>query len=145
MIEFEFKTPYVHESPYEDEADDPECDDTAYRWLAFDTPEAVLPYSPCQNTTIEPGEIRWTLAYDLEKFLKDWAIAALNFTLTPKGNLKKPDQEHLDRCIWQLRAKIETDLRIWLENDSRYQELIRDRVNEAIQDLLEQRKVKTAA
>jgi hypothetical protein len=113
--------------------------------LAFDTPEAVLPYSPRQETTIEPGAIRWTLDSDLEKFLKNWAIAALNLTLTAKGNLKKPDQEHLDRCIWRLRASIETDLRLLLENDLRCHELIRDRVNEAIQDLLEQRKVKTAA
>ena len=145
MIECQFETPYVHESFYEDEADGPDRDDTAYSWFAFDTPEVVLPYSVSQNTTIEPGAIRWTLGYELETFLKNLAIAALNLTLTAKGNLKKPDQEHFDRCIRRLRVKIEGDLQMWLENDSRYQELIRDRVNEAIHDLLELRNVKTAA
>jgi hypothetical protein len=143
MIEFEFKTPYIHESPWEDEADGVDSEDTL-QWFAFDTPRAVLPYSRCQNTTIQPGGIRWTLGYELEEFLKNWTIAALNITLTVKGNLKRPDQEHLDRCIRRLNAKIETDLRMWLENDSRYQELIRDRVNETIWDLSKLREVKTA-
>jgi len=149
MIGFEFETPYIHEIPFEDEQDDPDRDDTAddtYRLFAFDTPEAVMPYSPCQDTTIEPGSIAWELSYELEKFWRNWAIAALNLTLTAKGNLKKPDQEHLDRCIRRLRAKIETDLVLWLENDPRYQELIRDRVNETIQDLLKpHREMETAA
>jgi hypothetical protein len=86
------------------------------------------------------------LDYELEKFFRNRAIAALNLTLTAKGNLKKTDQEHLDRCIRRLRAKIENDLVLWLENDSRYQELIRDRVNETIQDLLKtHREMETAA
>jgi hypothetical protein len=109
-------------------------------------PEVVLPYSPWKDVTIIPGAIEWTLDYGLEEFLRNWAIAALNLTLTAKGNLKKPDQEYLDRCINRLRTKIETELALWLENDLRYQELIRDRVNEAIRDLLEpRREVKTAA
>jgi hypothetical protein len=83
------------------------------------------------------GAISWQLDRKLEKFLLNWAIAALNLTLTAKGNLKKLDQEHLDRCISRLRVNIETDLASWLENDPRYQELIRDRVNGVIQDLLE--------
>jgi hypothetical protein len=145
MIGLQFKTPYVHEGFYGDEADNPDGDDTAYQWFAFDTPEQFLPYSPSQKTTIESGAIRWILAYELETFLRNLALAALNLTLTAKGNLKKPDQEHFDRLIRRLREKIETDLQMWLENDSRYQELIRDRVNEAIHDLLERRNVKTAA
>jgi hypothetical protein len=119
--------------------------DDTWQWFAFDTPEAVLPYSRCQDATIKPGVIQWELGYELEWFLKNWAIAALNLNLTTKGNLKRPDQEHLARCIRGLRVKIKTDLQMWLENDSRYQVLIRDRVNEAIQNLLEQRKEKTPA
>jgi hypothetical protein len=149
MIGFEFETPYIHEIPFEDEQDDPDRDDTAddtYRLFAFDTPEAVMPYSRCQDTTIGPGSIAWELSCALEKFFRNLAIAALNLTLTAKGNLKKPDQEHLDRCIRRLQAKIETDLVLWLENDPRYQELIRDRVNEAIQDLLKpHREMETGA
>jgi hypothetical protein len=149
MIGFEFETPYIHEIPFEYEQDDLDCDDIAddtYRLFAFDTPEVVLPYSPCQDTTVKPGSIAWELGYQLEKFLRNWAIAALNLTLTAKGNLKKPDQEHLDRYMNRLRAKIETDLASWLENDPRYQELIRDRVNDAIQDLLKpHREMETAA
>ena len=122
---FEFKTPYVHERP---EPDDPdfETEDDTYRWFAFDTPEAVWPYAPRQEKTIEPGAISWRLSYVLEELLRNWAIAALNLTLTAKGNLKKPDQEHFDRYIRRLQAKIETELALWLENDPRYQELIRD-------------------
>jgi hypothetical protein len=149
MIGFEFSAPYLRETPFDDEPDDQFYADTAdntYRWFAFDVPEAVLPYSPCQDTTIEPGSIAWEWGYELEKFFKNWAIAALNLTLTAKGNLKKPDQEHLDRCIRRLRAKIETDLVLWLEDDPRYQELIRDRVYETIQDLLKpHREMETAA
>ena len=149
MIGFEFSAPYLQEILFEDEQNDPDRDDTAdnmYRWFAFDVPEAVLPYSPCQDTTIKPGSIAWELGYGLEEFLRKWAIAALNLTLTAKGNLKKPDQEHLDRCIRRLQAKIETDLGLWLESDPRYQELIRDRVNETIQDLLKPyREMETAA
>lgn len=99
-----------------------------------------MPYVPWRDKTIEPGSISWQLDYVLEKLLVNWAIAALNLTLTPKGNLKKPDQEHLHRCISRLRVNIETDLALWLESDSRYQELIRDRVNGAVQDLLEPRR-----
>jgi hypothetical protein len=149
MIGFEFSAPYLRETPFDDAPDDQFCADTTnntYRWFAFDVPEAVLPYSPCQDTTIEPGSIAWELGYELEKFFRNWAIAALNLTLTAKGNLKKPDQEHLDRCIRRLQAKIETDLGLWLESDPRYQELIRDRVNETIQDLLKPyREMETAA
>jgi hypothetical protein len=139
MIGFEFETPYIHEIPSEDGPPDLDCHDAAntYRWFGFDTPEAVLSYAPWRDKTIEPGSIAWELGYKLEKFFRNWAIATLNLTLTAKGNLKKPDQEHLDRCIRRLQAKIETDLVLWLENDPRYQELIRDRVNEAIQNLLE--------
>jgi hypothetical protein len=64
-VGFEFSAPYLHE----DEQDDPDRDDTAddaYRLFAFDTPEAVLPYSPCQDTTIKPGAIAWELDYELE-------------------------------------------------------------------------------
>ena len=149
MIGFEFETPYIHEIPFEDEQDDADRDDTAddtYRLFAFDTPEAVLPFVPWRDTTIEPGSIAWELGYKLEKFFRNWAIATLNLTLTAKSNLKKPDQEHLDRCIRRLQAKIETDLALWLDNDPRYQELIRDRVNDAIQDLLRpHREMETAA
>ena len=92
------------------------------------------------------GSIAWELSCALEKFFRNLAIAALNLTLTAKSNLKKPDQEHLDRCIRRLQAKIETDLALWLDNDPRYQELIRDRVNDAIQDLLKpHREMETAA
>jgi hypothetical protein len=149
MIGIEFSAPYLRETPFDDEPDDQFCADTAnnaYRWFAFDVPEAVLPYSPCQDTTIEPGSIRWKLGYELEKFFRNWAIAALNLTTTAKGNLKKPDQEHLDRCIRRLCVDIETDLASWLENNSKYQELVRDRVNETIQDLLKpHREMETAA
>ena len=149
MIGFELNAPYLHETPFEDEPDDQLCADTAdntYRWFAFDVPEAVLPYVPWRDTTVEPGAISWQLDRRLEKFLLNWAIAALNLTLTAKGNLKKLDQEHLDRCISRLRVNIETDLASWLENDSRYQELIRDRVNETIQDLLKpHREMETGA
>jgi Poly A polymerase head domain len=148
MIGFEFRVPYLHETPFEEEPDDRFCADTAdkmYRWFAFDVPEAVVPYSP-RRDTIEPGSIAWELGYELEEFLRKWAIAILNLTLTAKGNLKKPDQEHLDRCIRRLRVKIETDLGLWLENDPRYQELIRDRVNETIQNFVKtHRETETAA
>jgi len=86
------------------------------------------------------GAIWWQLDRKLEKFLLNWAIAALNLTLTAKGNLKKLDREHLDKWISRLRDNIETDLVLWLENDPRYQEFIRDQVNSAIQDLLEPRR-----
>jgi hypothetical protein len=133
VMDFEFKTPYLHETPYEDEPDE------TYRSLAFDTPEAVLPYAK-QNPAIEPGSIKWELDYTLEEALQKWAIAALNLTLTPNVNLKRLDHERLDRWFSRLQAKIRTDLQMWLENDPRYHELIRDRVNEAIKELLCSRK-----
>lgn len=128
-INVEFGAPYLHECPYEDEPDE------TFERLAFDTPENVLPYAR-QNLAIEPGAIGWKLDYCLEELLRNWAIAALDLTLSPKGDLKKSDQEHVDRCLSRLEATIQTDLQMWLENEARYQELIRDRVNEAIQDLL---------
>ena len=143
MIGFELNAPYLHEIPFEDEPDDQLCADTAdntHRWFAFDMPEAVLPYVPWRDTTVEPGAISWQLDRKFEKFLLNWAIAALNLTLTAKGNLKKLDREHLDKWISRLRDNIETDLVLWLENDPRYQEFIRDQVNSAIQDLLEPRR-----
>jgi hypothetical protein len=142
MIGVEFETPYIHEIPFDDEPPDQNCDDTAdntYRLFAFDTPEALLAYAFRRDNTIEPGRISWQLDYALEKFLVNCSVAALNLALTAKGNLKKSDQEHLDRCISRLHANIETDLELWLENDPCYQKLIRDRVNEAIKGLLEPR------
>ena len=141
VMDFEFKTPYLHETPYENEPDETYEDEPEETcgWFAFDTPEAILPYAK-QNPSIEPGSIEWQLDYTLAEALQKWAIAALNLTLTPKANLKRLDHERLDRWFSRLQAKIRTDLQMWLENDSRYQELIRDRMNEAIKELLRSRK-----
>jgi hypothetical protein len=137
MIGFEFETPYTREIPFDDDPPDQDCDDTAdntYPLFAFDTPEAVLAYAPRHDKTIEPGRICWQLDSHLEKLLVNWAVAALNLTLTAKGNLKKSHQEHFNRYTERLCDNIETDLVLWLENDPRYQKLIRDRVNETIQN-----------
>jgi hypothetical protein len=145
MTKFEFTTPYVLKALFEEDEDEPEdTEHNTYDTFVFDIPAAVLPYARSENTTIEPGYIGWRIGGELEKLLRNWVIPALDLSLTPKGNFRKPDQEHVDRCLTRLEARIRNDLSLWLENDPRYQSLIRDRVNEAIRDLLKT-EVKTAA
>ena len=83
-----------------------------------------------------PGEIVWAIHWRLERVLRAWAIATLNVPLTAAGNLKRADKAHLDMCFRRLERTIIRDVRQWLENEPRYQEIVRDRVNGAIRDLL---------
>ena len=133
----EFQRPYIHEAPYEeDEYDDGNDGAETRQYLAFDTPDALKGYDRWAVDKICPGEIAWEIDYQLEKVLRKWAIAALNLPLTAAGNLKRADKAHLDMCFHRLERTIIRDVQQWLENESHYQEIVRDRVNEAIRDLL---------
>jgi hypothetical protein len=103
VTKFEFVAPYIFKTRFEDAEDEPEdTADNTYNTFVFDTPTAVLRYAPCKSDIIEPGYIEWRLGHELETLLRNWVIPALDLSLTPKGNLKMPDREHLDRCLARL-------------------------------------------
>jgi hypothetical protein len=136
---FEFSAPYVRLFPYDDDPNE------MYQYFAFDIPEATMRYRRTGlDDTIEPGSIGWALDWELEKLLVAWATETLAIEKTPKGNFKKAEREYLERCLGALQRNIRADLQVWLENEPRYGEIIRHRVNETIADMANRRDVKMA-
>jgi hypothetical protein len=85
---------------------------------------------------IQHSAVEWNLPLYLDEMLRRYSADALAMERTAKGNLKNIDRDHLHRCLRYLSARINADLGNWLVSDPRYLQILHERVNETLTELL---------